>query len=198
MQDELTAQELAFLTSQHLGPDDVFDARWMSQERWFREIKIAGKTIALGSPCRKAGHRLRSRKGHCVQCDTRKIAFAARHDLTQHIYIAGSCKARLIKVGVCGNLLQRIRQIRTERHGDAADWEVLYALHMERAAEVEDIVLDQLGRYSVDEYYWKDGTPQKSIELRRCSFSQALAALTSVAEGRPSYLAIHKNTSAYE
>src|SRR4051812_25738707 len=101
MRDELTADELAFLTSQNLVPDDVFDARWMSQERWFRKIKEAGKTIALGSPCRKAGHRLRSRKGHCVQCDTSKLAFAGRHELEQYIYIAGSRRARLVKMGVC-------------------------------------------------------------------------------------------------
>jgi len=139
MHDKLTADELTFLASQNLSADDVYDARRKSQARWFREIKEAGKTIALGSPCRKAGHRLRSRKGHCVQCDTKVLAFAGRHDLQQYIYIAGSRPARLIKVGVCGDLLQRLRQICAERHGDAADWEILYALHMARAGEIEDI-----------------------------------------------------------
>jgi hypothetical protein len=168
MRDELTAAELSFLSSQNLGPDDVFDARWKSQARWFREIKESGKTIALGSPCRKAGHRLRSRKGHCVQCDTKILAFAGRYDLEQYIYIAGSKRARLIKVGVCGDLQQRLRQICAEKHGDAADWEILYALHMARAGEIEDIVLSRLSSYSVDEYYWKNGALQKSIEVRRC------------------------------
>ncbi|MHB8270272.1 GIY-YIG nuclease family protein [Bradyrhizobium sp.] len=171
----------------------------MSQARWFSEIKKAGKTIALGSPCRKAGHRLRSRKGHCVQCDTKVLAFAGRYDLEQYIYIAGSRRARLIKIGVCGDLLQRLRQICAERHGDAADWEILYALHLARAAEIEDVILSKLGRYSVDEYYWKNGAIQKSIEVRRCSFSQAITALKEVVGDRPSSLAINKrDTSAYE
>ena len=150
-------------------------------------------------PAERRDTDFRSRKGHCVQCDTAKLAFAGRHDLEQYIYIAGSLRARLIKIGVCVDLLQRVRQICTERHGDAADWEILFALHIARAGEIEDIVLYKLSAYSVDEYYWKNGALQKSIELRRCSFSQALAALTAVAEGRPSELAIHqRDTSAYE
>jgi hypothetical protein len=112
-----------------------------------------------------------------LQCDTKILAFAGRHDLEQYIYIAGSRRARLIKVGVCGDLLQRRKQICAERHGDAADWEILYALHMARAGEVEDIVLSRLSPYSIDEYYWKNGSIQKSIELRRCSFSQALGSV---------------------
>jgi hypothetical protein len=199
LKNELTSDELAFLGSQNLGPDDVFDARWMSQARWFREIKEAGKTIALGSPCRKAGHRLRSRKGHCAQCDTKVLAYAGRHDLEQYIYIAGSLRARLVKIGVCKDLLQRVRQICSERHGDAADWEIIYAVHIARSGEIEERVLGRLAAYSVDEYYWKNGALQKSIELRRCSISQALEALTKELEGKEYYLAINwRDKSAYE
>ena len=78
MKDILTESELNFLRSQGLGPDDVLDVRGYPQWLWFQEIKEKGKTIALGSKCRKAGHRLRSTKGHCVQCDTKILAFAGR------------------------------------------------------------------------------------------------------------------------
>lgn len=106
-----------------------------------------------GSKCRKAGHRLRSTKGHCVQCDTKVLAFAAR----------------LIKIGVCKDLDQRIRQICSERHGDVRDWEVIYAVEIERAGELEDRVLGRLAEYSIYSTYWKDGVLQQSIELRRCT-----------------------------
>lgn len=199
MEDILTPAELAFLRSQNLTSDDVFDARWMTQARWFREIKEAGKTVALGSPCRKAAHRLRSRKGHCVQCDTKILAFAGRYDLKQCLYIAGSLSARLIKIGVCKDLLQRIRQICTERHGDARDWEIIYAVEIDRAGEIEERVLSRLGRYAIDSQYWKNGFLQQSIELRRCSVSQALEAMTAEIEGKDYYLAINwRDKSAYE
>jgi hypothetical protein len=109
------------VSRQRLGADDVLDVRRMTQSYWFQEIKRLNKTIALVSQCKKRGHRLRSRKGHCVQCDSSKIAFAGRHDLTQYLYIAGSLQARLIKIGVCKDLRQRIGQICTERHGDARE-----------------------------------------------------------------------------
>ncbi|MCA1498854.1 GIY-YIG nuclease family protein [Bradyrhizobium sp. NBAIM14] len=199
MQDILTEIELRFLRSQNLGPEDVMDVRGMPQWLWFQRIKEEGKTIALGSECRKVGHRLRSTKGHCVQCDTKKLAFAGRFNLKQYLYIAGSLQARLIKIGVCKDLGQRIRQICSERHGDARDWEILYAVEIERAGELEDRVLARLAAYSIYSTYWKDGVLQQSIELRRCSIKQAMEAITAVIEGKEFYLAINRrDKSAYE
>jgi hypothetical protein len=199
MKDILTESELRFLRSQCLGPDDVMDVRHMPQWMWFQEIKERGKTIALGSRCRKAGHRLRSTKGHCVECDTKILAFASRFNLKQYLYIAGSLRARLIKIGVCKDLGQRIRQICAERHGDARDWEVIYAVEIERAGEIEDRVLSRLGQYSIYSHYWKDGVLQQSIELRRCTISQAMEAMNVEIEGKDYYLAINwRDKSAYE
>ena len=42
-----------------------------------------------------AGHRLRSRAGHCFQCDTARIAFVKRHHDTAYIYIAGSLETKV-------------------------------------------------------------------------------------------------------
>jgi hypothetical protein len=199
MEELLTENELRFLRSQGLGPDDVMDVRRMPQWLWFQRIKEEGKTIALGSKCRKAGHRLRSTKGHCVQCDTKVLAFAGRFNLKQYLYVAGSLKARLLKIGVCKDLSQRIRQICTERHGDARDWEILYAVEIERAGELEDRVLGWLGEYSIYSTYWKDGVLQQSIELRRCSISQAMEAMAAVLDGKDYYTAINwRDKSAYE
>lgn len=177
----------------------MFDARDYSQATWFRLIKEAGKTVALGSPCRKAGHRLRSRKGHCVQCDTKILAFAGRYDPKQYLYVAGSLRARLIKIGVCKDLRQRIRQICAERHGDARDWEVIYAVEIERAGEIEGRVLTRLDCFTIHSQYWKNGSLQKSIELRRCSISQALEAMAAEIEGKDYDTAIDwRDKSAYE
>jgi T5orf172 domain len=199
MKDILTESELRFLRSQGLGPDDVMDVRHMSQWHWFQRIKEEGKSIALGSKCRKAGHRLRSTKGHCVQCDTKVLAFAGRFNLKQYLYIAGSLKARLIKIGVCKDLSQRLRQICAERHGDARDWEVLYAVEIERAGELEDRVLTRLGQYSIYSTYWKDGVIQQSIELRKCSIGQAMEAMATELDGKEYYTAINwRDKSAYE
>ena len=102
MKDELTEQELTFLASQRLGPDDVFDARGLPQWLWKQRAKEAGKTLALGNKCRDGGHRLKTRGGHCIQCNTSRLGFQKPHDAEQYVYIAGSLSERLIKIGTCG------------------------------------------------------------------------------------------------
>jgi hypothetical protein len=77
--------------------------------------------------------------------------------------------------------------------------EVIYAVEIERAGEIEERVVSRLGRYAIYSHYWKNGSLQQSIELRRCSISQALEAMSAEIEGKEFYLAINwRDKSAYE
>ncbi len=114
MDELLTDGEKRFLRWHGLSVDDVFDARGMSGDVWKQLIREEGKTIALGTACGRGGHRLRTRAGHCVQCDPKKLAFQARHSADQYVYIAGSLSTQLIKIGTCMNIPQRERQLRAE------------------------------------------------------------------------------------
>ena len=177
MKEILTESELRFLASQGLGADDVFDARGFPQWLWFQRIDEEGKTVALGSRCSRAGHRLRSRRGHCVQCDTKKLAFQARYKANQYVYIAGSLSAQLIKIGTCGDYQQREHQLRAEKYGSAGDWDVIFFIRARNAGAVEHSARAQLSHYIVTRDYWKDGFRQTAIELLQCSFHQAKDAL---------------------
>lgn len=183
MESVLTDSEKSFLTSQGLGPDDVMDVRGIPQWRWFRQIEEEGKTIALGSKCKAAGHRLRSRRGHCVQCDTSKLGYQAHYAEERYVYIAGSRAARLIKIGNCRDTAQRERQMRSERYGGVGDWDFVYSVRVKRAGAVEDAARARLSRYRVTGEYWKDNELQTGIELLRCSYSQAEAALIEASKG---------------
>ena len=112
-----------------------------------------------------------------MQCDTRKLAFQARYSAEQYVYIAGALSKRLIKVGTCRDRWQRERQLRAESYGGAGDWRVICAIHTENAGAVEHRTHARLSRYAVAADYWKDGFSQTGIELLRCSFSVAKAAL---------------------
>ena len=182
MKDILTQSELRFLASQGLSADDVFDARRLPQAFWFKMIDSANKTVALGSKCRSAGHRLRSRRGHCVQCDTSKLGYQARYRADQYVYIAGSRAVRLIKIGTCSDLDQRERQVRAERYGGASDWRFIFHIKVSRAGEIENLAQCRLSLHSVTRPYWKNGFIQEGTELLRCSFSRARKALMEVAE----------------
>ncbi len=177
MENLLTPSELNFLSRQGLGPNDVMDVRGMNQWLWFRRIEEENKTIALGSPCRTAGHRLRSRRGHCVQCHTEKLSFVARYSADQYVYIAGSRSAKIIKIGTCRDCAQREKQLRAERYGGARDWRIVYSVEVRNAGAVEYTARSRLSRYVVGRDYWKNNSRQTAIELLRCSFSQAESAL---------------------
>jgi hypothetical protein len=103
MERVLTDSERCFLASQGLGTDDVMDVRGIPQSLWFQQIEEEGKPVVLGSRCKAAGHRLRSRRGHCIQCDTSKLGYQAHYAEERYVYIAGSRSARLIKIGNCRN-----------------------------------------------------------------------------------------------
>ena len=184
MCEHLTSVELQFLVGLGRDADDVFDARGLPQWLWKERAKEAGKDIVLGSRCRKAGHRLRTRGGHCVQCDTSKLGFTTRYSSTGWVYVAGSLQARLMKIGMCVDYDQRERQMRAERYGECGDWRILYYVKVHKAGEVERSAHDRLRRYVVNRTYYKGGVGQEAIELLACSYSQAEEALNTAIEGR--------------
>jgi hypothetical protein len=195
----LTQSELRFLASQGLSADDVFDARRLPQAYWFKRIDETNKTVALGSKCRSAGHRLRSRRGHCVQCDTSKLGYQARYRADQYVYIAGSRSAKLIKIGTCSDLDQRERQVRAERYGSEGDWRFIFHMEVSRAGEIENLAQSRLSRYCLIRPYWKNGSMRDSIELLQCSFSRARTTLMEVAESaKLSEPWVSSNSSLYE
>ncbi len=197
--DILTDDELRFLQWHDLSPEDVFDARYMPTWLWKQRVRQEGKSVVIGATCKRGGHRLRTRAGHCIQCDPKKLAFEARHSAEQYVYIAGSLSTRLLKIGTCKHIWQRESQLRAEGYGGASDWNVIFSIKVKRAGEIEHRARSRISQYVIAKPYWKDGLEQIGIELLQCSFSQAKDALISVAEN--SKLAepwVAPSTSAYE
>jgi hypothetical protein len=181
--DILTDAERSFLSRYGLCADDVYDARGLSGTYWKQRIREQNKTIALGKSCGSGGHRLRTRSGHCVQCDPKKLAYQARHSAEQYVYIAGSVSEELIKIGTCKDVPQREHKLRAECYGGAGDWEVVFSVMVGNAGDVEHSARSKLHRHGVVRPYWKDGFRQDGIELLRCSFSRAREALMDAADG---------------
>jgi hypothetical protein len=150
-------------------------------ERYARAMDI-WNWPALGTPCANGRHRLRTRSGHCVQCDPKKLAFQARHSAEQYVYIAGSVSKKLIKIGTCKDVPQRERQIRAERYGGAGDWNVIFSVRVQDAGDVECRARSKLNGHAIVRPYWKDRIEQQGVELLRCSFSRAREALMDAAQ----------------
>jgi hypothetical protein len=161
MRGTLTDNELRFLVSQGLGPDDFFDARWIHNGRRKRLMEAEHKTAALGTPCQKAGHGLRTSAGQCTQRDTSKPAFQSRHRRDRYVYIAGSLLERLLKIGTCSDCKQMGHQLRTEKYGSVGDWRIIYSIEVPNAVDVERAARSRLRECFVKRSYVKDGSTDR-------------------------------------
>lgn len=179
----LTKDELAFLKSQGLTAADVYDGRHQTSAGWKAGVRAAGKTVVLGTACTSQGHRLRTRSGHCAQCDTKKPSFQKRHNSEGYIYIAGSKSAKLLKVGTCVDIEQRRRNLRHQGYGNISDWEMLFTAKVDAGGRIEGDALARLSKYKVVRNYEKDGKQQEAAEMLKTKFSVALAAVQESLKG---------------
>jgi len=71
MKDKLTESQIAFLKKYNFGMEDMFDAKGLTTIEYMARMKAEGKRIAYNAdPCKKEGHTLRTKSGHCAQCNT--------------------------------------------------------------------------------------------------------------------------------
>ena len=180
----LTDSELKFLGSQGLSAEDVYDARGQSMSYWKAAVRKAGLTLVLGATCSKGGHRLRSRSGHCVQCDTSKISYQRRHHTVGYVYIAGSQRGRLIKLGTAVDIDQREQNLRGQSYAGFNDWTMLFSTKVAAGGHVEHLIQAELARYHTDAGYEKDGRSQAAGEVFRTNFTTAINAAFKVLKGQ--------------
>ena len=176
---KLSARQLAFLRSQRIPVSELFDATGLKRDVYATNMRRDGQKFAYGTkPCAN-GHTIRTRAGHCIQCDTSRIAFALRHHRPGYVYIAGSAQTHLLKVGTTIDLLDRGNKLKDHAYGGAHDWEILLSAHVENAGSIEFLAQNKLWKYSTAGSYVRDGRVQNCYELFKCSYEEARAAVVS-------------------
>ena len=174
----LSSDQLFFLQTQKIPMSSLFDASGMRAADYQVAMKKEGKSFAYGvTPCAKGGHTLRTRKGHCIECDHAKIAFMLRHDKRAYVYIAASYAGKLIKIGSSGDVGDRAKKLSEYRYGGFEDWQILSTAATDSAGRVECDAQSRLAPFSVAGHYLRAGRIQECYELFRCDFSDARDAL---------------------
>ena len=181
--EPLTEEEMVFLDANEIPLSRVFDAAGLPTWLWKQTMSTMRLWVAYGvSPCQRAEHRLRTRKGHCAQCNPAAIAFLKRHDLDGIVYAAYSHKLRLIKVGCTTDIHVRQQSLRDDSYGGASDWSVRYFAQCERAGRVEFFVHRRLSDCRRPTVYHRISTMSVvcANELFRCSLSRVHTTLNEV------------------
>lgn len=182
---QLTEDQVAFIKEQNLTVEDFFDGSDLSKRDRAAKMEAANKRFYYGGfACAKAGHTLRAKAGHCIQCDTRQIAYATRYSRPGLLYVAGSLAGRCVKIGTAEDFEARLIRLRSEGYGGFSDWRMLAVTKtVDRAGEIEATIQSRLTQYKRDAPYAKAGVVQEARELFACNFPIAAQAMISVVSG---------------
>lgn len=175
---ELTNKQRDFLRHHGIALSNVFDASGLSPSSWKARMKELEIGFAFGTArCARAGHTLRTRKGHCIQCSPSNISYYNRYREKGFVYIAHSSSAKRIKIGMTTDLGERGRQLNIYRYGGATDWRFFAHVRIARAGEVECRTQYDLRDHAVAATYFKAREPIACHELFSCDINRAKAAL---------------------
>lgn len=189
----LSPDQLSFLREQKIPLSSMFDASGMRSKDYQIAMKADGKSFAYGvTPCGKGGHTLRTRKGHCIQCDHATIAYMLRHDARAYVYIAVSWDGRLLKIGSTTDIADRGNKLNEYRYGGQADWQIISTVRCDNAGRVESETQTKLAGFSADSSYMRAGKSQRCYELFKCNFSDAREAMRSTLKPGETILTPHE------
>ena len=176
-----TQQEIAFLKSQRIPESLVFHGGGLPKRLYRPIMEELGAILVTGaSPCQAASHTIRTRSGHCAQCDTARIAFQRRHSSPGFVYIAASPKLGLHKVGSSTNVANRLVTLSHLGYGGADDWYLIDQLFSANAGETEFNVHSRLDKFRYPVRYQREGSWVECREIFRTSGATILQALMAV------------------
>ena len=173
----LSNEQEQFLIKHGKGENLLFNANGMSRDTYRARMKKEGKKVAYNvTPCH-SGHTLRTRHGHCIQCDKARIAFVTRNAGT--LYLAGSRSGKLFKVGFTKSKKIREESLNKKNEGYAGlnDWEILLYFESIMAGEVEQKVHALLLEFKTLKSYYHEGKMQEAKELFDCPYLKLKEAI---------------------
>ena len=177
----LTVAQKRFLSQYDVPLSRVFDANGLRKSEYHAAMKQLDMLVAYGvTPCSKAGHTLRTRSGHCAQCDAKNLAFLRRHHEDGEVYLARSRQTGLVKIGSSIKPSVRVKNLNGYFYGGTDDWEIHCSYFTSHAARIECDAQRKLANYRLTRVYYFDGRQIECNELFECRVETALRALRAV------------------
>ncbi len=182
----LTKEEKEFIKQHGLALSEIYDARGKTVTEYHDEAKACGCLWVINS-CRM-GHRLKTRSGHCIQCDHKRIVFQRRYSETGVLYIAVA--GEHCKVGMVENNFNDVNDAIYHRtatlnmddgYGNISGWKIVRFWEVKNAGRIESEVHQLLAKYKEDDVlYWYSGELRTANELFKCSQRTAEKAVKEV------------------
>lgn len=170
MTSTLSEEQIRFLLSQNIPISHTFDASGYSKKDYSEIMKQEDLLVAYNTtPCKSFSHTLRSRHGHCIQCNTQALAFIRRYSENGIVYLLHSNAINKCKVGTCKNINERLRTLNSQRYGNANDWRLIEEFETENAARIEYNISKAIEKYRFETQYLRTGATIKCQEIYDCT-----------------------------
>jgi hypothetical protein len=177
---QLSDEERAFLTMCDVPLSRVLDATGLSRSEYQEQMRALGLWVAHGVSRCYAGHSMRTRSGHCLQCNSSRISYLRRFDESGRVYVAHSVTGKLVKIGSARDAYERVYSLSTHGYGGCWDWTCVEQFTCRAAGRVEHLAQKKLRRYARGGVHHVAGQQRACYELFSCSPSTATRAIERV------------------
>jgi len=154
----LNTEQKNFLEKYNFTKNDLYDAEGLRVSQYKIAMKDKGFLLAANTtPCKRAGHTIRSRAGRCVMCEPAALRYLSRYNSPGYVYMAYSQEKNLIKVGIAKNVKSRMWSLKKTRYAGADDWTLLLSSREDEAGDSENRLHQALIEYAVSGYTYDNG-----------------------------------------
>ena len=176
---KLKKQEIAFLEKHGISLAQVFDATGLARAQYTPLMVNGGYVVAIGVTACEIGHKMKSKRGKCVQCHPATLAYSKRYYEPAIVYVAYSKAGEIAKVGhTTVGMPRRIALLRNQKCGGYSDWVEQCSRWCPEGPRVEDEIHALLSDFrTIREYGSRQGT---SRELYSCPAYKAIGAYIRV------------------
>lgn len=172
---KLNTEQIDFLKKYKITKSSIFNAEGLTRDEYRKEMKALDKIIAYGvSPCSKFGHTLRLRTGHCVMCSPKNLAYFKRYYSSGQVYIAGSLKLQLLKIGFTHDIINRQESLNRTKYADTDDWEILLYINDKLSGQLEFKLHGILKKYNYKTFYTKEKRKIECYETYKINYNTIL------------------------
>lgn len=170
---KISLKQQNFLNQNDISLSKVFNAKNYKTKDW-RKIMLENELwVAIEvTPCKLKGHTMRTSGGVCVECKPDSLRFLKRYYSNGYVYLAGSIKEMVFKVGFSKNIDNREISLNEQGYGNIYDWKMLYYLEANNSGKLESEIHKSLNEYMLPRIFIKDDKENICREIFNCSYKK--------------------------
>lgn len=170
---KISLKQQKFLDDNDIPLSKVFNAKNYKSKAWKKIMLENELWIAIGvTPCKLEGHTMRTSGGACVECKPDSLRFLKRYYSHGYVYLAGSVKEMVFKVGFSNNIDNREISLNEQGYGNIYDWKILYYLETNNSGKLESEIHKSLHEYLSPRMFIKDDKENICREIFKCNYQK--------------------------